>query len=348
MTTMTTTTLRRHELRYETLTGRQKAAILFMALGPEVAATITQALTPAELEEITLEIAQIDRVPTDVAAAVLEEWRQTEEAAYSLAMGGVEYARELLEATLGPERAEQVLRRIEAQLRESAGFRSLKKADPQQLASVLRNEHPQTISLILAHLDPPHVAEVLQQFEPRIGADVLYRMARMEKVLPEALQVVERSLGSESALSMSQDLTRAGGPASVAAVLNLVTGSVEKELLDGIGKLDPELCEEIKGLMFVFEDIMHLDDKTLQRILREVEVKELALALKAASAELKDRIHSVMSQRAVNALSEEMEMLGPVRLRDVEAAQAGIVKVIRALEEAGEIVLGGAADEFVV
>ncbi len=346
---MSATAVRRQpQLRAEELTGRQKVAILLMALGPEASAQITQALSPEELEEISLEIARIDHVPPEVAEAVIQEWRQTEEAAYSLASGGVEYARELLERTVGPQRASVILKRIETQLRESSGFRSLKNADPQQLASVLRNEHPQTISLILAHLDATLVAEVLKQLDPKLGSDVLYRMARMDKVLPDVLQVIEQSLGTDAAVSMSQDLTTAGGPSSVAAVLNLVVGTLEKDLLDGLEQQDPELCEEIKSLMFVFEDIARLDDKALQRALRDIDSKELALALKAASDELKERIRSVMSQRAASAIQEEMEMLGPVRLRDVEEAQAAVVKVIRGLEEAGEIVIGGAADEVIL
>jgi len=343
-----TTAVRKRELRLEDLTGRQKVAVLLVALGSEAAAQISQALTPEELEAISLEIARIDRVPVTLAQAVLDEWRQTEEAAYSLAQGGVEYARQILEQALGPQRAAQVLKRIENELKETGGFRNLRNADPQQLASVLRNEHPQAIALILAHLDAPLVADVLKQLDPAVGSDVLYRMARMEKVLPEVLQIVERSLGSDAALSLTKDMTAVGGLSAVAAVLNHITGSLEKELLDGLDRQDHDLCEEVKGLMFVFEDIVRLDDRSLQRVLREVASKELALALKVASDELRDRITSMMSQRAVNALIEEMEFLGPVRVRDVEAAQASIVKTVRALEEAGEIVIGGGVDDYVV
>lgn len=345
---MATTAVRKRELRLEDLTGRQKVAVLLVALGSEAAAQISQALTPEELEAISLEIARIDRVPVTLAQAVLDEWRQTEEAAYSLAQGGVEYARQILEQALGPQRAAQVLKRIENELKETGGFRNLRNADPQQLASVLRNEHPQAIALILAHLDAPLVADVLKQLDPAVGSDVLYRMARMEKVLPEVLQIVERSLGSDAALSLTKDMTAVGGLSAVAAVLNHITGSLEKELLDGLDRQDHDLCEEVKGLMFVFEDIVRLDDRSLQRVLREVASKELALALKVASDELRDRIKSMMSQRAVNALIEEMEFLGPVRVRDVEAAQASIVKTVRALEEAGEIVIGGGVDDYVV
>lgn len=342
------TAIRRRELRFEQLTGRQKAAILLMVLGPEASSQITRSLTPEELEQVSLEIARLERVPAAVAEAVLAEWQATEEAAHSLAAGGVDYAREILERTLGPQKAAVVLKRIESQLKESTGFYNLRNSDPSQLAGILRNEHPQTIALILAHLDPALVADVLTQIDAELGSEVLFRMARMDKVMPDVLEVVERSLGSDTALALSHEYTSAGGPASVAAVLNLIAGSLEKDLLEQIERQDPELSEEIKSLMFVFEDIGGLDDRSLQRVLREVESKELALALKAASDSLTERILSVMSQRAVNALKEEMEFLGPVRVREVEAAQAAVVKVVRALEEAGEIVIGTGSDDLIV
>lgn len=340
--------MRRRELSVEELTGVQRAAIFLMALGNEDASKITALLSPEELERITLEIARLDYVPPHVAEAVLAEWTETERAALSLAQGGVETARQILEAALGPVRAEAVLKRIKTELQETAGFRNLQQADPQQLASVLRNEYPQTIALIMAHLHAPLVAELLKRLDPALGSDALYRMAQMEKVHPDILQVVDRSLSHDAALSLTKDMAVAGGPSSVAEVLNLVPGSLEKELLSGIERQDRELCEEVKGLMFVFEDIHKLDEKSLQRLLRDVETKELALALKAASDQLKDKIRSMMSQRAVAALDEEIEFLGPVRLRDVEAAQAAIVKRVRALEEAGEVTISGGSDDIVV
>ncbi|HEY8484240.1 MAG TPA: flagellar motor switch protein FliG [Longimicrobiales bacterium] len=342
------TPVRVRPLRAEDLTGRQKAAVLLMALGADAASRITQSLTPEELEAISFEIARLESVPVSVVEAVLEEWQQTEQAAHTLAQGGVEYARQILERALGPQKAAVVLKRIESQLRDTAGFRNLRNADPQRLSGVLRNEHPQTIAFILAHLEPYLVAEVIKQLPASLGASVLYRMARMAKVLPEVLQVVERSLRTESELSLTQDVAAVGGPPSVAAVLNLVTGTLEQELLDGIAQWDEGLREEIQELMFVFTDLTKLDDRSLQRVVAAVELRELALALRAAPEEVKRRIRSVMSQRAVSALEEEMELLGPVRLRDAEAAQASIVRKVRALEEAGEIVLGSGADDILV
>ncbi|MGH7504330.1 MAG: flagellar motor switch protein FliG [Longimicrobiales bacterium] len=332
----------------ESLTGRQKAAIVLMAMGAEPAAAVTKGLTPAELEEITYEIARTHQVSADVLAAVVEEWGQLETALHSIAEGGVEYARQILEQTIGPQKAAAMLKRIEGQLRESAGFYNLRNADPAQVTGLVRNEHPQTVALLLAHLEPDQTASVLKELPTKLGGEVLYRLAKMEKVLPEVLQVLERCYGAESTVSISRDLTEAGGLEAVANVLNLMTGSVEKELLEHLAWQDQELCEAIKNLMFVFEDILSLDDRAVQRLLRDVQTKELALALKAASEPLKTRIFSLLSQRAADALREEIEFLGPVRLRDVEQAQATVVKLVRALEESGEIVIGGGEDDLVL
>ncbi len=276
--------------------------------------------------------------------AVIEEWRHTEQAAFSLASGGVDYARRVLEKAFGPSKAAQVLKRIEAQLHDHISLTHLRNADPQQLTAIIRNEHPQTIALILAFLDPGQTAAVLKEIDPLLGSDILLRIARMEKVMPDVLRVIEESVGAETDLTMSGDGSAAGGPAAVAEVLNLLSAGVEKDLLDGVAEKDAELSEQIKNLMFVFEDIAKLDDKGITRLLRDVETRELSLALKMASEELKDRILGSMSTRARDALMEEMEFLGPVRVSDVEVAQSSIVKMARALEEAGEIVIGGSDD----
>ncbi len=200
----------------------------------------------------------------------------------------------------------------------------------------------------MAHLEADQTAAILKQLPTELGGEILLRLARLDKVLPEVLQVLERCYGSESTVSITKDLSVAGGPQAVATVLNRMTGSVEKELLESIAARDPTLSEQIKNLMFVFEDIVRLDDRSLQRVLKDVQMKELALALKAASDPLKQRILSLMSSRAADALREEMGFLGPVRLRDVESAQTAIVKMVRALEAAGEIVIGGSDDDMVL
>lgn len=329
------------------LTGTQKAAIVLMAMGRDASAKITQTLAPADLEQIAYEIARLDSVPSDVTRAVVLEWEQMETAAHSIAQGGVDYAREVLEQAVGPQKAASILKRIETQLRDNKGFANLRHADPQQISGLVRNEHPQTVALLLAHLDPNQTAAVLKELPTALGGEVMYRLARMEKVLPEVLQVLERSYGADSSVKLSQDVSVAGGPQSVAAVLNLLVGTLEKELLESIGRQDPELCEEIKNLMFVFEDLMKLDDKSLQRVLKDVDTKELALALKGSSDGMKTRVFAMLSKRAGDALREEMEFLGPARVRDVEAAQAKVVRAVRVLEEQGEVVLGGAGDDLV-
>lgn len=343
---MTGTAVARRKTADE-LSGRQKVAVLLMALGEEASADITKNLAPEEVEAISFEIAKMDRVDPALVEEVLNEWQHTEQAAFSLASGGVDYARRILEKAFGSARATQVLKRIESQLHDHVSLTRLRNADPQQLAAIIRNEHPQTIALILAFLDPAQVAAVLKEGDSALGSDVLLRIARMEKVLPDVLRIIEDSVGAEADLSLTGDSSQAGGPAAVAEVLNLVSAALEKELLDGVAGVDSALSEQIKNLMFTFEDIVKLDDRGITRLLRDVDTKELSLALKLASEELKARMLGSLSTRARDSLVEEMEFLGPVRVSDVEAAQANIVKLARALEEAGEIVIGG-GDDLVV
>lgn len=331
------------------LSGPQKAAVLCMVLGREVAAKITERLHPEEVEMISYEIARLEQVDSAQSESVLKEWLDTARAAESIAMGGVDYAKEILEQAFGTQRAGFMLKRLQSQLNEAAGLHRLRKVDPQQLGSMLRNEHPQTIALVLAHLDSGQTANILKEIGPEIGRQVVYRMASMEKVSPEMLELIERAMGPETELSLNQGMSVAGGPQAVAAVLNLIPPSLEKDLLDGLAAEDADLCDEVKNLMFVFEDMIALDTRAMQRVLREIDSKDLALGLKIASDELKQHILGSMSRRAVEALEEEMEYLGPVRLRDVEATQVTIVGKVRALEEAGEIVIntGGGDDEVI-
>ena len=334
--------------KVEDLTGRQKVAVLLMALGEEVSGMITKYLPPEDVEAISFEIARMGAVPSTVVEEILDEWQNIEKAAFSLAEGGVDYARRVLEKAFGPSKASQILKRIETQLSDHISLSHLRNADPQQLTAILRNEHPQTIALILAYLDPKQTAAVIKEIDPFLGSDVLLRMARMEKVLPDVLRLVEESLGADSDLSLSGDTAAAGGPESVAEVLNILPTGLERDLLDGVADQDLDLSEQIKNLMFVFEDIVKLDDKGIARLLRDVESKDLAMALKVASDELSEKILGTMSTRARDSLEEEMEFLGPVRVSDVETAQATVVQMARSLEEAGEIVIGGGDDQMVV
>lgn len=344
---MANATLARMEAA-DDLTGRQKAAVVMMAVGPKLAADIAKSLSPSEVEELSLEIARLDSVPKDIVVRVLAEWGQMEMAGQQIAEGGVEYARQLLEQSVGTQQANTILKRIDSELRESAGFRNLRTADPSQISALLRNEHPQTAALLIAHLHPEQTGAILRDLPAAFSGNVLLRLAKLDKVLPEVLSVLERCYGSESTVSISKDLSVAGGPKAVASILNAVAGSLEKELLEVIAERDADLSDEIKDLMFVFEDIIKLDDRSFQRVLRDVQMKELALALKTASEELKSKIVSLMSSRAADTLTEEISFLGPVRLRDVEAAQSAIVRMVRELEVAGEIVIGGSDDDLVL
>ena len=340
-------TLARQHSESSELNGVRKAAILCMVLGAESAAKITQKLSPEDVETISFEIARMDRVSGEMAEAVLNEWLEIMVAADSLASGGLEYAREVLEKAFGVGKAGAMLRRIQLQLADNAGLQRLRNADPVQLGNMMRGEHPQTVALILAHLEPQHTANILKELAPALGSEVVFRMARMEKVSPDMLQLIERSILAEADLSPTPGMSASGGPAAVAAVLNLVAPSLEKIIMEGVAALDAALSEQIKNLMFVFEDLVGLDERALQRLLRDVDSRELALALKSASNEVRNKIMGVMSQRAVAALKEEIEMMGPSRKTDIEKAQTNIVGIVRKLEESGEIVLNGGGDDLV-
>jgi flagellar motor switch protein FliG len=332
----------------EKMTPRQKAAVVCMALGSEHAAKVMAELQPEEAEIIALETAQLTGVPASTVDVVLAEWLEQTLAVDSVATGGIDFAREVLGRAFGGEKAAAILGRIKGQIDDSERFKKLRRADPQQLGTTLRGEHPQTIALVLAHLEPSQVAQILRELDPRLGGDVMFRIARMEKVAPEMINLIERAIGNESDMAFAQGMRAVGGPAAVAAVLNLVNSTLEKEVLDAVSDKDSALSDQIKNLMFVFEDLISLDDKSLQRLMREVEVKQLALALKATSPELKEKIMATMSQRAVQGLKEEMEFLGPVKMRDVEASQSDIVGKVRALEESGELVLSAGGDDVII
>ena len=329
------------------LSGRQKAAILCLSLGTDMAAAITQKLQPDEIDAISFEIARMESVSPAVVDAVLEEWMTRIMVADSLAQGGSEAAREILDKAFGPRKAAQILERINGQLQNTIGLHRLRNADAQRLGQMLAGEHPQTIAVILAHLDPQQTAAILKEVDTTIGAEVVYRMAKMEKVQPELIMLIERSLSADTDLTSTTGMSSSGGPAAVASVLNYVASSLEKVLLDGVASVDAGLCDQIKNLMFVFEDIGSLDPRAMQRLMRDVDSKELALALKAASGDLRAKLTSAMSQRAVQALNDQMELLGAVRMRDVEGAQANIVAMVRKLEESGEIILSGNDDDMV-
>ncbi len=324
----------------DALTGPQKGAVLCMALGAERSARIMQLLSAREVEVISREIASLPMVGADRVSTVLGEFQQVSRAVESVARGGVDYAQEILEQALGPNKAKAILEKIQEQLVDT-GLKRLRNAAPEVLGGILRGEHPQTIALILAHLDLRQASSVISGMEPELASEVLYRIARMDKISPEMLLVVESGLSSKTDLSLSEEMTLSGGPQAVAKLLNMTGGSLEKELLEGIETRNGEIAGQIKALMFVFEDLLLVDARGIQRVLRDVDAKDLALALKAASDDLKKHIRSNMSERAGQALEEEIEMLGPVRVKDVEAAHARIIEVVRQLSDAGEIMIAG-------
>jgi len=322
------------------LNGAQKGAVLCMALGAERSARIMQMLSAREVEVISREIASMPLVGADHVTAVLGEFQQVSRAVESVARGGVDYAQEILESALGNNKAKVILDKIQEQLVDT-GLKRLRNAAPEVLAGILRGEHPQTIALILAHLDVRQASSVIAGMEPEFASEVLYRIARMDKISPEMLMVVESGLSSKTDLSLSEEMTLSGGPQAVAKLLNLTGGTLEKQLLEGIETRSGDIAGQIKSLMFVFEDLLLVDSRGIQRVLRDVDAKDLALALKAASDELKKHIRSNMSERAGQALEEEIEMLGPVRVKDVEAAHGRIIEVVRGLSDAGEIMIAG-------
>lgn len=322
------------------LTGPQKGAVLCMALGAERSARIMQMLSPREVELVSREIAGLPMVGADRVNHVLSEFQQVSRAVESVASGGMDLAQEILETALGPVKAKAILEKIQEQMMDT-GLKRLRNAQPEVLAGILRGEHPQTIALILAHLDQRQAASVITGMEPAFAAEVLYRIARMDKISPDMLLLVESGLSSKTDLSLSEEMRVSGGPSAVAKLLNLTGQSLEKELLETIGNRSTDIADQIKALMFVFEDLLLVDAKGIQRVLRDVDAKDLALALKAATDELKKHIRSNMSERAGQALEEEIEMLGPVRVKDVEAAHARIIEVVRGLSDAGEIMIAG-------
>jgi flagellar motor switch protein FliG len=322
------------------LTGPQKSAVLCIALGPKGAARILQQLSPDEVERVSREIAAMETVDTELVQTVLDEFQSAAKDASTAPRGGVDYAHTVHEQALGSGRAHEVVGKIQSEIQDS-GFARLRHATPSALAGLLREEHPQTIALVLAHIEEGHAAGVLAALDPTLAADVAYRVARLSPVTPEILAIVENALGGLTAALPPRSGPARGGPDTVGRWLNLAGADLEKQVLESIQERSSDVAGAIRSSMFTFEDLLLVDGKGIQRLLREIETKELALALKAASDELKKHIKANMSERAGEALDEEIEMLGPVRVRDVEAVHARIIESVRALEQAGEILIRG-------
>jgi len=330
------------------LTGVQKAALLFITLGPEAASGIIKKLPEAEIQKITYEIANITSVRSDQRQEILQEFIEMNKAKDFLIEGGIEYARSLLAKALGPQRAMDILDKVTEATQQYRPFAIARKADAHQLLNIITNEHPQTIALILCYLQPDKAGQILSELPEDVQTEVSFRIASMNNTSPMVIKEIEKVLDSKLSSVVRSDMTVVGGVSTLVDILNQVDRTTEKNITEGLEKEDAEMAEKIKESMFVFEDIITLDDVAIQRVLREVETKELALALKGCSDEVTNAIFRNQSKRAAATLKEDMEFLGPVRLMDVEKAQQRIVSVIRRLDEAGEIVLSRGGEDAII
>lgn len=332
----------------EKISGTQKAAILLIALGPEKSSTIFKHLKEEEIEELTLEIANTRSVTPQVKEEVIDEFYQVCLAQQYIAEGGISYAKELLEKALGNEKALDVIGKLTASLQVKP-FEFIRKTDAGQLLNFIQDEHPQTIALILSYLSAAQAALIVSALPPNRQADVAKRIAVMDRTSPEVIKEVEKVLESKLASLVNQDYTIIGGVDAVVDILNTVDRGTEKHIMETLEVEEPELADEIRKKMFVFEDILLLDDRAIQRVLRDVENSDLGLALKSANDQVQSAIFNNLSKRLAVMIKEDMEFMGPVKMKDVEEAQQKIVSIIRKLEEAGEIVISrGGGDEIVV
>jgi flagellar motor switch protein FliG len=330
------------------LTGRQKAAIFLVTIGSEISAEIFKYLREDEIETLTFEIARLETIDAEQKDAILQEFQELMMANQFISTGGIDYARELLEKSLGSQKAIDIINRLTSSL-QVRPFDFIRRTDPAHLLNFIQQEHPQTIALILAYLEPNKASVILQNLPHEVQSDVARRIATMDRTSPEVLREVERVLEKKLSTLSSEDYTTAGGVESIVEILNLVDRASEKQIIEALEDEDPELAEEIKKRMFVFEDIVMLDDRAIQKVMREVDSQELAKALKSVDTEVQDKIFRNMSKRAAGMLKEDMEYMGPVRLKDVEEAQQKIVSIIRHLEDTGEIVVARSGeDELVV
>lgn len=329
--------------------GLRKAAILLISLGADLSSQVLkQDFFDEEIEEISFMISQMERVPPEVRESVLEEFGQLHEGRQYLLQGGPKYCKEMLEKAVGRDRAEDVLKRL-TMAQKTIPFYSLRKTDPKHLLNFIQEEHPQTIAMILAYLEPGQATAILSALRPELQSEVARRIVIMDRASPEVVQDVERLLERKLSIVMTDDVLDVGGVQTLVRMLNMADRATEKSILEELERDDPRLAEEVRQRMFVFEDIVKLDDMSIQRILREVDQKDLGLALRGANGEVREKIYKNQSQRASQMLREEIEFMGPVRLKEVEEAQQRIVKVIRSLEEAGEVVVSrGGEDALVV
>lgn len=329
---------------YEKLSGLTKAAIVLVSLGAQTTAKIFSKLDEKEIELLSTEVAKLENVNPRIKDMVLKEFSELLMAQKFVAQGGLEFAEKALIDALGPEKAKQIIEKVRATIRKT-GFDMLNEIEPSQIVNFIQNEHPQTIALILAHLDPAKAGVILSTLSQDLQVEVVVRLATMKSISPSVIENVESVLQEHVKGLVGGVSKEIGGVKAVAEIMNMVEMSTEKNIMGTLERDNPELATAIKNLMFVFEDIILVDDRGIQRILREIDTKDLTLALKGVSEELKDKFLRNMSSRAAEMILEEMEVMGPVRLKDVEAAQQRIIEVVRRLEEEGEIIIAGRGGE---
>lgn len=333
---------------YNDVTGIEKAAILLISLGPEKASQIFKHLKDEEIEQLTLEIANTRSIPSETKDAVLDEFYEVCLAQQYISEGGINYAKTLLEKALGSEKAQSVIGKLTASL-QVRPFEFVRKTDASQLLNFIQDEHPQTIALILSYLSPGQSAAVISALPPDKQAEVAKRIAKMDRTSPDVIKEVESVLERKLNSLVNQDYTIVGGVDSMVEILNTVDRGTEKHILETLEIEEPELADEIRRKMFVFEDILSLDDKSIQRVLREVDNNDLAIALKGSNEDVQNAIFNNLSKRLATMIREDMEFMGPVRLKDVEEAQQKIVNIIRKLEDSAEIIISrGGGDEIIV
>lgn len=329
------------------MSGRQKAAVLLISLGQDVAAKVYKQLSPEEVEKLTFEIANVHKVALAQRDTVVKEFRDIAVAKEFITTGGIDYARDVLERALGPDEATRVLSKLTANL-QVRPFHFARKADPNQILSFLQDEHPQTMALVLSYLETAQAALVISSLPHELQAEVARRIALMNGTSPDVIAQIEEVLEAKLSTMATFDSTQTGGIDSIVKILTGVDRGTEKAILETLEFQDPELADEIKKRMFIFEDIVLLDSRSIQRVIRDVDPKDLQMSLKVSSEEVQSTIFENMSKRMVETFREEMEFMGPVRLRDVEDAQQRIVAVIRRLEEAGEIIVARGGGEDII
>lgn len=326
-------------LEMHNMTTTQKVAALLIVLGPATASEVLKNISDDDLlEQITLDIASLNKVSTEILTGILEEFKAIFQANNYLSTGGMNYAKELLEKAYGGDQARKILDRLVV-LMNSNPFQFFNEADPGQLATSFQNENPQLIALIMAYLKPEHSAQVLNFLPPEVQAQVAMKIADMDTTNPEILSEIEKIVETKFSSVVVQDFSKAGGVESLANILNRADRSTERNVIELLEVQSPQLAEEVRELMFVFEDIVNLEDRAIQRILREVDTKDLAMSLKGTKEDVKEKVYKNMSERAQAMLRDEMEYMGPVRAKEVQEIQTKIVGIIRTLEVAGEIII---------